>query len=79
VTEPAAEGVRFCCAELRSAYETTFLQPIDEPTGWLLYGTDHATVSAGSPELRYWPIRFCPFCGAALPPPASLSVRRRRP
>jgi hypothetical protein len=70
----------FCCDEFRDAVECTFAQPIDEPTGWVLYGTDHASVAAGSPELRYWPIRHCPFCGAelALPPPELLS-RARRP
>ena len=76
MTDPTAGRPAFCCPELRSAYEVTFLQPIDEPTGWLLYGTDHATVSAGSPELRYWPIRFCPFCGAELPPPPASALRR---
>ena len=70
------EPLALCCEELRSAYETTFLQPIDQPTGWILYGSDHATVSAGSPELRYWPIRFCPFCGAALPAPPASILRR---
>ena len=73
MTEPLA----FCCAELRSAYETTFLQPIDEPTGWILYGTDHQTVAVGAPELRYWPIRFCPFCGVALAPPQASILRRQ--
>jgi hypothetical protein len=72
------EPIALCCQTLRSAYELSFLQPIDEPTGWILYGTDHATVSAGSPELRYWPISFCPFCGAALPPPPPSILRRRQ-
>ena len=64
-----------CCDEFRSAYEVTFANLSDGPTGWLLYGTDHETVSAGQPELRYWPIRYCPFCGAKLPRIAP-SVRR---
>jgi hypothetical protein len=66
----------FCCEELTSAYEATFLQAIDEPTGWVLYGTDHTSVSAGEPELRYWVARHCPFCGVALPEPGA-HVRRR--
>lgn len=64
-----------CCDELRSAYEVTFLQPIDEPTGWVLYGTDHSTVAAGAPELRYWVVRWCPFCGSKLDAPTAF--RRR--
>ena len=71
-------SLNLCCEELRSAYETTFLQPIDEPTGWIFYGTDHQTVSVGQPELRYWPVRFCPFCGAPLPEPPSSMLRRGR-
>ena len=58
----------YCCAEFRSAVEVTFAAPVNGPTGWLLYGTDRDSVSAGSPELRYWAARFCPFCGAALRP-----------
>jgi hypothetical protein len=70
-------GRPVCCDEFRDAVESTFAEPIDEPTGWVLYGTDHTTVAAGQPELRYWPIRFCPFCGQrlTLPPPDLL----RRP
>lgn len=64
-----------CCAEFRSAYEVTFANPMDGPTGWLLYGTDYETVSAGQPALRYWPIRYCPFCGAKLSP-ITRSVQR---
>jgi hypothetical protein len=59
---------RFCCEEFRSAVEVTFAMPVHGPTGWLLYGTDAETVSAGLPELRYWAARFCPFCGAPLRP-----------
>lgn len=58
----------FCCAEFASAVEVTFAVPVDGPTGWLLYGSDAETASAGLPELRYWAARFCPFCGAALRP-----------
>jgi len=64
---PASEHA-FCCEEFRSAVETTFATPVNGPTGWLLYGTDYETVSAGLPELRYWAVRFCPFCGARLRP-----------
>ena len=67
-----------CCQEFRSAIETTFANPIDGPTGWLLYGTDYDSVIGGNPELRYWPISFCPFCGAALSaPPADVLARKR--
>jgi hypothetical protein len=70
--EPPQE-LRYCCDEWRSAVEVTFAMPVNGPTGWLLYGTDAETVSAGLPELRYWAARFCPFCGAALRPyPAAL-------
>jgi len=74
-------GVPFdcCCDEFRSAYEVTFANPMDGPTGWLLYGTDHETVSVGQPALRYWPIRYCPFCGARLPPIAQSVARRAAP
>jgi hypothetical protein len=67
----APSGPPACCDEFRDAVAATFAEPIDEPTGWVLYGTDHTTVAAGQPELRYWAIRFCPFCGQplALPPP----------
>jgi hypothetical protein len=71
--------VRYCCDEFREAVESTFAQPIDEPTGWVLYGTDHTSVAAGQPELRYWPIRHCPFCGAKLTLPDQLIRPRSRP
>lgn len=61
-------GIDFCCDEFASAVEVTFAVPVHGPTGWLLYGTDAETASAGLPELRYWAARFCPFCGAALRP-----------
>jgi hypothetical protein len=60
--------IHFCCDEFASAVEVTFAVPVHGPTGWLLYGTDAETASAGLPELRYWAARFCPFCGAALRP-----------
>ena len=46
----------------------TFAMPVNGPTGWLLYGTDAETVSGGLPELRYWAVQYCPFCGARLQP-----------
>jgi len=52
---------------------------MDGLTGWLLYGTDHETVRVGQPALRYWPIRYCPFCGARLPPIAQSVARRAAP
>lgn len=74
-----AESFEPCCDELQSAIDTTFVNPIDSPSGWLLYGTDYESVSAGNPELRYWPIRYCPFCGTKLAaPPPSLLRRSRR-
>ena len=69
----------FCCDEFQAAYEVTLINPIRGSTGWLLYGTDYETVSAGVPELRYWPIRFCPFCGTRLhSPPPEIVPRSRR-
>jgi hypothetical protein len=58
----------FCCDEFRSAYDVTFVNPVGGTVGWILYGTDYETVSVGQPELRYWPIHHCPFCGVKLPP-----------
>ena len=57
----------FCCDELRSAYEITFLNAVPGQEDWLAYGTDFETVSGGVPEIRFWPVRYCPFCGARLP------------
>lgn len=65
--DPGDAPIHACCDEFRSAYRVMFANPTDGETGWLLYGTDYETVSAGQPELRYWPIRYCPFCGAQLP------------
>ncbi len=67
-----------CCAEFRAAVEVTFANPIDGPTGWLLYGTDAESVAAGEPALRYWAIGFCPFCGATLRPHTGAFRRTRR-
>jgi hypothetical protein len=72
-------GPPTCCDEFGDAVATTFAEPIDEPTGWVLYGTDHTTVAAGQPELRYWPIRFCPFCGRRLTLPRPDLLRRPGP
>ena len=62
----------------------THRPPIDDVIAdiyeaWLREGHAAAPrpVASGAPELRYWPVRFCPFCGAALPPPPA-SIRRRR-
>ena len=66
-----------CCEEFSSAYEITFLKPVRGQTEWLAYGTDFETVSAGSPEIRFWPVRFCPFCGAALPKADQLPPRNQ--
>jgi len=68
----------YCCEEFQSASDVTFANAIDGATSWLLYGTDYDSVSSGQPELRYWPIRFCPFCGKALEPAKSLPPRGRR-
>ncbi len=65
---PPPDGNSWCCEEFGSAVEVTFATPVNGPTGWLLYGTDAGTVGAGLPELRYWAVRFCPFCGASLGP-----------
>jgi hypothetical protein len=69
-----AEQMAACCDELRSAVQAAFAIPITGQAGWILYGTDHDSVLAGEPELRYWPIRYCPFCGAALPPPTETAA-----
>lgn len=68
----------WCCEEFRSAFDVTFANPVDGAFDWLLYGTDYESVAAGLPELRYWPIRFCPFCGQRLNPARSVSARDRR-
>ena len=68
-----------CCDDFRSAYEVTFLNPMPGQAEWLAYGTDFETVSAGAPELRYWPVRFCPFCGARLPATNTLPPRAVSP
>lgn len=72
------DEVTLCCDEFRSAYEVTFANPIAGTVGWLLYGTDHDTVSTGQPELRYWPIRYCPFCGTQLPHASTTMIHHPR-
>lgn len=69
-----AEPMAACCDELRSAVQAAFAIPVAGLAGWILYGTDHDSVLAGEPELRYWPVRFCPFCGAPLPPQTETSA-----
>ncbi len=61
--------VTACCPAFEAARDATFAQAVDRGNGWLLIGTDHLSVSAGAPIVQYWPIDFCPFCGARLPPP----------
>lgn len=75
--EALSDPIAWCCDEFRSAVEVTFAMPVNGPMGWLLYGTDAETVSAGLPELRYWAVQYCPFCGARLHPyPADLPRSR---
>lgn len=71
------DHIAYCCDEFRSAVDATFAMPVHGPTGWLLYGTDAETVSAGLPELRYWAVRFCPFCGSRLAPYPGVLPRSR--
>jgi hypothetical protein len=71
--------LQFCCNDLRSAYDITFLNPVPGQEDWLAYGTDFETVSSGAPELRYWPVRYCPFCGTRLPPASTLPPRGASP
>jgi hypothetical protein len=65
----------YCCDDLRGAHEITFLVPLPDQAAWLAYGTDFETTSAGAPELRFWPVRFCPFCGTPLPEGRSMPRR----
>ena len=58
--------IEYCCEDFRSACDVTFANPIASDSGWLLYGADYETVSVGQPEIRFWPARYCPFCGAPL-------------
>ena len=74
--DPDPDQRRFCCEEFQSAYDVTFASPADRTGAWLLYGTDWQTVSTGEPELRYWPIRHCPFCGALLLPASESMIKR---
>ena len=66
--DSAADDAESCCAEFASARRITFAYPDSDDGTWLLYGTDFLSVSGGDPALRYWPIHFCPFCGARLTP-----------
>lgn len=58
---------QLCCDELREAFHTTFINPMRGQPEWLAYGTDFESVSSGAPEIRFWPVRYCPFCGHRLP------------
>ena len=78
-TESHIDGYDDCCDEFRGAREIGFACPIEGAADWLLYGTDFTSVSAGAPELCYWPIRFCPFCGQTLKPAPRSDLRGRRP
>jgi hypothetical protein len=62
-------SVTVCCPAFEAARDATFAQAVERGNGWLLFGTDHLSVSAGAPIVQYWPIDFCPFCGVRLPPP----------
>ena len=73
-----AKGIEYCCSDFRSACDVTFANPIDSDSGWLLYGTDYETVSVGSPEIRFWPARFCPFCGSRLKKAVVVPARSSR-
>ena len=68
-----------CCEDLRSAYEVTFFNPLPGRDEWLAYGADFETVSAGAPEIRFWLVRFCPFCGASLPATSAFPPRAQPP
>jgi len=71
------DATAWCCDEFASAVDVTFAMPVNGPTGWLLYGTDAETVSAGLPELRYWVAQYCPFCGTRLQPYPGVLPRSR--
>lgn len=72
-------GLSFCCEDLRSAYDVTFLNPVPLQADWIAYGADFETVSAGAPEIRFWPVRFCPFCGTPLPAARAFPPRTQPP
>ena len=73
-----AKGIEHCCEDFRSACDVTFANPIDSDSGWLLYGTDYETVSVGNPEIRFWPARYCPFCGSRLKKATVVPTRGHR-
>jgi hypothetical protein len=68
-----------CCTDLQEAYAVTFFNPVPGQEEWLAYGTDFETVSAGAPEIRFWPVRYCPFCGERLPDATAFPARNRPP
>lgn len=70
---------RFCCEDLDSAYEVTFLNAVRGEAIWLAYGTDFESVSAGVPEIRFWPVSYCPFCGRRLPDVNAMGALGRLP
>jgi hypothetical protein len=67
MTPPLTSGLSPCCDDLASALAITFIVPDRRHRTWLAYGADFDSVSSGAPEIRFWPIQFCPFCGQTLP------------
>lgn len=74
----SAKRIEYCCEDFRGACDVTFANPIDSESGWLLYGTDYETVGVGQPEIRFWPARFCPFCGSRLKKATAVPQRSQR-
>lgn len=65
-TSARERRIDVCCTEFGRAVEITFANYRDDETGWFLFGTDHDSAIAGSPEVGFWAIRHCPFCGERL-------------
>jgi hypothetical protein len=64
-----------CCAEFKSAIDVSFANYRDDETGWFLFGTDHDSAIGGTPEITFWVIRYCPFCGGLLERPVAVPHR----